>query len=81
MDHQIQALLNAKDEQIKLQEVQIELLKDMVEQRRLALTHQSRELADHRDLHQYSRKSRWGFFWWLALNNIWPFSIWYHRFD
>ncbi len=38
------------------------------------------ELAYHRQFDR-SRKHLWHFFWWLLINNVWPFSIWYHRFE
>jgi len=80
MDHQIKALLNAKDEQIRLQEVQIELLKDMAEQRRLALTHQSRELAEHRQW-EAAHKNPVGFFFFCFLRDVWPFKlIWKYKY-
>jgi hypothetical protein len=73
-------LLNAKDRIIEQQQEQIVLLQELAEQSRLAFLHQSKELAKHRQFDIVS-KDRWGYFWWLLLNNIWPFSIWYHRFD
>jgi hypothetical protein len=74
IDPQVQQqLLDAKDKQI-------ELLESIVEQRRLTLMYQSKELADLREYHHVN-KQRWGFFWYLVLSNVWPFSIWYHRFE
>jgi hypothetical protein len=76
MEPQIEALLNAKDETIKLLEVKIVLLEDLAESRRLHLMAQSKELADLRRYHLVNQH-RWGFFWFLVLGEIWPFKhIW-----
>jgi hypothetical protein len=76
---QFQQLLDAKDHIIEQQEEKITLLEELAETRRLNLMAQTRELAEHRQFEHYSRKDRWGFFWWLLLQNVWPFSIWYGR--
>jgi hypothetical protein len=81
MEPQVQQLLDAKDTIIEQQQTQIVLLQELAEQRRLVHLHQSKELAELRDLHEYSRNKRWVFFFWLLLENVWPFSIWYHRFE
>ena len=78
---QLQQLLDAKDPTIELQQEKITLLEQLAEDRRLAFLHQCKELAEHRDLHTHIKKGPWGFFWWLLLENVWPFSVWYHRFD
>jgi DNA-binding IclR family transcriptional regulator len=39
------------------------------------------ELAHHREREHLIDDSRWGFALWLILNDVWPFSLWYHRFD
>jgi hypothetical protein len=80
MDEQIQKLLVAKDTIIEQLEEQNELLKDLAESRRLAHMHQCKELAEHRQF-VHTRNHPWRFFWWLVLRNVWPFSIWYSRFD
>ena len=80
MDEQIQQLLDVKDRIIEQQQENIALLEDLVEARRVALVNQAQELAHHRSF-EHSRKHPWRFFWWLVLNNVWPFSVWYHRFD
>ena len=81
MDELTQKLLDAKDRTIELQQEQITLLETLAESRRLAFMYQCKELAEHRDLHKNIKNGPWGFFWWLLLGNVWPFSIWYHRFD
>lgn len=78
---QLQQLLDAKDRIIEQQQEQITLLQELAETRRVNLMVQCKELAEHRDLHTHIRKGPWGFFWWLLLENVWPFSVWYHRFD
>jgi hypothetical protein len=80
MDPHTEKLLAAKDAIITHQEEQIALLQKLAETRRLNLLAQCRELAEHRQF-EHSRNHPWGFFWWLLLENIWPFSLWYHRFD
>lgn len=39
------------------------------------------ELAEHRERERYIDGQRWGFALWLLLNDLWPFSLWFHRFD
>jgi hypothetical protein len=78
---QFQQLLDAKDKLIGLQEQEIELLKDLAETRRLNLMHQCKELAEHRELHEYIKQGPWRFARYLLIHDVWPFSIWYHRFD
>jgi hypothetical protein len=80
IDPQVQQLLDAKDRIMAAQQEQITLLQELAEQRRLVHLHQTRELAEWR-AYGVARKHRWGFFWWLLLQDVWPFSIWYHRFD
>ncbi len=79
-EHVLQQLLDANARIIEQQEEQIELLKDLAETRRLGFLHQCKELAEHRQF-EHSRNHPWQFFWWLVLRNVFPFSIWYHRFD
>jgi len=75
-----EVLLASKDRIIGQQEEQIGLLAVLAETRRLNLMAQSQELAEHRQFEE-SRNHPWQFFWWLLLRNVWPFSVWYHRFD
>lgn len=81
MDEQIQQLLDAKDRIIEQQEEHVTLLEELAEQRRLAFMHQTKELAEHRDLQDHIKEGPWRFALWLLLENVWPFSVWYHRFD
>jgi hypothetical protein len=74
-------LLAAKDRIIEQQEEQIELLKELAETRRLNLMFQTKELAEHRDLHEYIKQGPWRFALYLLINDVWPFSVWYHRFE
>lgn len=39
------------------------------------------ELAEHREREHLIADCPWGFALWLLLNDVWPFSLWYHRFD
>lgn len=39
------------------------------------------ELAPHRQWDSFARRERWRFALWLLINDVWPFSLWYHRFD
>jgi hypothetical protein len=80
IEQKVQLLLDAKDKQIELLTEQIVLLQELAEQRRLAFMHQCKELANHRQF-EHSRNHPWAFFWYCMLRNVWPFSIWYHRFD
>jgi len=73
-----EALLAAKEHIIHQQEEQIELLGQLEEGHRLHQLAVSRELAEHRELHQFIAKGPWGFFWWLCLKDIFPFSVWWY---
>jgi hypothetical protein len=65
-----------------------EISKDaIIEQQRLiirdqllVIDKQRCELAERR---QFSAASEhpWQYFWWLLLHDLWPFSIWYGRFN
>jgi hypothetical protein len=80
IDPQVQRLLAAKDAIIEQQQEQITLLKELAEQSRLAVHHQSRELANLRRYHHVN-KHRWGFLMFMLLGDIWPLSILYRRFE
>ena len=73
-------IIEAKDKIIGQQQEQIALLEELAEQRRIAFHHQSKELAELRQYHHVN-KCRWGFFWWLLLHNVWPFTLWYRKFE
>ena len=81
MDEQTQTLLDVKDRIIEQQQEKMTQLEDLAEARRLNLMYQTKELAEHRDLREHIRQGPWRLFWWLLLENVWPFSVWYHRFD
>jgi hypothetical protein len=74
-------LLAAKDRISEQQEQTITLLEELAETRRLNLLAQSQELAEHRDIHEHIKKGPWRFALWCLLHEVWPFSIWYGRFD
>ena len=38
------------------------------------------ELAYHRQW-EHRIACPWSFFWWLLLQDVWPFRLWYGRFD
>lgn len=39
------------------------------------------ELAPHRQWNSFARQQPWRFALFLLLSEVWPFSLWYHRFD
>ena len=39
------------------------------------------ELAPHRRWNNFARKQPWRFALFLLLNDVWPFSLWYGRFE
>jgi hypothetical protein len=80
MEPQVQQLLDAKDTIIEQQQTQIVLLQELAEQRRLVHLHQCKELAELRRYHHVNMH-RWGFLLFMLVGDIWPFSIWYHRFE
>lgn len=59
----------------------IKHLEAIIREQTETMNQQRIELAHHREFSEYSRKHPWQFFLWLLLNNVWPFSLWYHRFD
>ena len=77
---QAQQLLDVKDRIISQLEEQIVLLGELAEQRRLALLHQCKELAELRKYH-FVNNNRWGFLLFMLVGDIWPFAIWYRRFE
>lgn len=80
MDETIQQLLEAKDTIISKQQEAITLLEQLAEARRVAFVNQCKELAEHRQFDN-SHKHPWLFFWFCLLRNVWPFSLWYGRFQ
>lgn len=79
-DIQFQQLLDVKDRIIEQLEEKITLLEQLAESRRLNLMFQCKELAQHREFSlafEHPVKA----VCWLLFRNVWPFSIWYHRFD
>jgi hypothetical protein len=77
---QFQQLLDVKDRIIEQQEEQIELLKELAETRRLGFMYQTKELAVRRQFSEAFEYPTQAVLW-LLLSDVWPFSIWYHRFD
>lgn len=63
-----------KDAIIRQQEL---IIKDY----QTTINQQHIELAHHREREHHIDHCRWGFALWLLLNDLWPFSLWYHRFD
>jgi hypothetical protein len=76
-----QTLLAAKDRIIGQQEEHITLLEALAESRRLAFMYQTKELAEHRELHEHIKQGPLRFALWSLLKDVWPFAVWYHRFD
>lgn len=80
MNDQLQQLLDVKDRIIEQQEEKITLLEELAESRRLHLMHQCKELAEHREFslafEQPIRAVTW-----LLFHQVWPFSLWYGRFQ
>jgi hypothetical protein len=75
-----QQLLDVKDRIISQLEEQIVLLGELAEQRRLALMHQSNELAQHRRF-DIASKNLLGFFFFCFLRDVWPFKLfWKYNF-
>jgi hypothetical protein len=59
----------------------IEQLEELAEQRRLDYMNQCKELAARRESDKHIDGAPWRFACWLMFKDLWPFSIWYHRFD
>ncbi len=81
MDTQVEQLLAAKDRIIGQQEEHITLLEALAESRRLVFMYQTKELAEHRELHEHVKQGPLRFALWSLLKDVWPFSIFYHRFE
>lgn len=77
----MEELLKAKDQIITKQAEQILLLEQLAEERRKAFVAQSRELAERREFEESLNMSKAAFLRFWLLEDVWPFSLWYRRFD
>ena len=64
-----------------MDEPRIQHLEALIREQTTLLNQQRVELAHHRELHEHIQHGPWRFARWLLLNDLWPFSLWYHRFD
>ena len=53
------------------------IIRDLTEENNRLRT----ELAPHRQWDNFAKRERWRFALFLLLSDVWPFSLWYHRFD
>lgn len=77
----LELLLSAKEEIIKHQEEKIELYEQLRVAMEKQIERQRLELAEHRQWYRFAKSEPWHFACWLMFKDVWPFSIWYHRFD
>jgi hypothetical protein len=74
-------LLRAYEEQIELLKQENQLLHEVVDTQTRTLDVMRQELAERRHRDHLVDHDSIGFTLWLLLHDIFPFSLWYHRFD
>ena len=74
-------LLQAKDTIIEHQAELLRSQSTICQCQRSVLEAQRLELAERRLKDRLIDAEPWGFALFLLLKDVWPFSLWYHRFD